>query len=77
MSPDPQSMTPDQILQKALVKETQARDFYERLASACRVDFVRELLEKLQNEEYKHMSMIQAMIGRLESGRNIGGDSHA
>ena len=39
--------TPDEILRKALEKETQARDFYAGLASDCSVDFVRELLEKL------------------------------
>jgi rubrerythrin len=63
--------TPDQILQKALEKETQARDFYAGLALSCSVGFVRELLEKLQHEESKHMRMIQGMIGRLESGKDI------
>ena len=63
--------TPDQILQKALEKETQSRDFYEGIALGCSVDFVRELLEKLRNEEAKHMRMIQGMIERLESGRGI------
>jgi rubrerythrin len=60
--------TPDQILRKALEMETQAHDFYSGLASGCSVDFVRELLEKLQNEESKHIRMIQDMISRLESG---------
>jgi rubrerythrin len=60
--------TPEQILRKALEKETQARDFYAELAASCSVDLVRELLEKLQNEESKHMRMIRDMIGRLESG---------
>ena len=58
--------TPDEILNKALEKETQARDFYAELAAECPVDFVRELLETLQNEEYKHMKMIKNMLGRLE-----------
>jgi rubrerythrin len=60
--------TPDQILRKALEMETQAHDFYSGLASDCTVNFVRELLEKLQNEESKHMRMIQDMLSRLESG---------
>jgi rubrerythrin len=60
--------TPEEILRKALEKETQARDFYAELAASCSVDLVRELLEKLQNEESKHMRMIRDMIGRLESG---------
>ena len=72
MAPHQHTMTtPDQILQKAMEKETQARDFYAELALTCSVGFVRELLEKLQNEESKHMHMIQDMIGRLESGKNI------
>ena len=60
--------TPEEILRKALEKETQARDFYAELAASCSVDLVRELLEKLQNEESKHMRMIRDMLGRLESG---------
>ena len=72
MAPRQHTMTtPDQILQKALEKETQARDFYGELALSCAVDFVRELLEKLRNEESKHMRMIQDMRARLESGKVI------
>jgi len=63
--------TPDQILQKALEKEKEAYDFYEQLVSSCSVDFVKDLLEKLRNEESKHMRMIQNMISRLESGKEI------
>jgi rubrerythrin len=63
--------TPDQILQKALQKETQARDFYAKLATDCTVDFVKELLLKLENEESKHMRMVQEMLVRLESGRTL------
>ena len=60
--------TPDQILQKALEKEKQARDFYAGLAADCTVLFVRELLEKLENEEAKHVIMVQNMLGRLQAG---------
>jgi rubrerythrin len=63
--------TPDQILRKALEKEKQAYEFYAGLAAACSVDFVRELLEKLRNEEARHVRMIQDMTGRLESGRRL------
>ena len=62
--------TPDTILRKALEKETQACDFYAGLATGCSVDFVKELLEKLRNEEAKHVKLIQDMLGRLESGRD-------
>jgi rubrerythrin len=72
MAPRQHNMTtPDQILQKALEKETQARDFYAEFALSCGVDFVRELLEKLRNEESKHMRMIKDMRARLESGKDI------
>jgi len=60
--------TPDQILKKALEKEKQACDFYGELALGCTVEFVRDLLEKLRDEESKHVHMIQNMISRLESG---------
>jgi rubrerythrin len=63
--------TPEEILRAALEKETQARDFYARLHTDCSVDFVKELLLKLQNEEAKHVRLIQDMMGRLESGRGI------
>jgi rubrerythrin len=61
----------DKILRQALEKETQAHDFYAELAASCTVDFVKELLLKLQNEEAKHMRMIQDMLGRLESGKAL------
>jgi rubrerythrin len=64
--------TPDKILKKALEKEIQARDLYAELARQTSVRFVRSLLETLQNEESKHVNMIQKMLGRLESGKSIG-----
>jgi rubrerythrin len=60
--------TPDQILKKALEMEKQAHDFYEELAIGCSVEFVGELLEKLRDEESKHIHMIQSMISKLELG---------
>lgn len=59
--------TPEEILRKALEKVTQAHDFYADLAASCSVDFIQELLLKLQNEEAKHMRMIRGILGRLES----------
>ena len=66
MEPQP-TLTTVEILRKALEKEKKARDFYAGLASNCSVVFVRELLEKLQNEESKHIRMIRAMLGKIES----------
>lgn len=64
-------LTVAEILQKALEREIQARDFYAELASSCGVSFVTEFLEKLQNEESKHIRMVKDMIGRLESGKGV------
>jgi len=64
-------MTPDQILDLALQKERQAHALYGKMALQCSVDFVKELLLTLQNEEYKHIQMIQHMHGRLVSGKDI------
>jgi len=69
--PKDATKTPDVILRIALVKEMQARDLYEELARECSVDFVRELLEKLQNEESKHVHMVEEMLGRLEAGTRL------
>ena len=63
--------TSDQILQVALAKEKEARDFYDEQIVDCRVDFVRELLEKLKNEESKHIHLVQGMITKLKLGKNI------
>ena len=60
--------TPDEILQAALKMETQARDFYAALEKNCSVDFVKDLLLTLQNEESKHMHLIQKMLGRVDAG---------
>jgi len=60
--------TPNEILQAALDKETKARDFYAELEQNCSVDFVKELLLTLQNEESRHMHMIQKMLARVEAG---------
>jgi rubrerythrin len=63
--------TPDRILDLALEKEKQAHDFYEQLAAKCHVDFIREMLETLQNEESKHMHLISEMKRRLDAGRDL------
>ena len=63
--------TPDQILRTALEKEKEASDFYAELLVDCSVDFVRDLLLKLHEEESKHAQMIQNMLQRLYSGKEI------
>jgi len=63
--------TYDQILQVALAKEMEARDFYDEEAAHCGVDSVRRLLEKLKDEESKHIRLVQGMITKLSAGRDI------
>jgi rubrerythrin len=60
--------TPVDILQAALEKEAGARDFYAELAHRCRVDFVKDLLLRLHNEEEKHVDLIRKMLARLGTG---------
>ncbi len=60
-----------QILQKALAAEIAARDFYGREADQCRVDLVRDLLEKLRDEESGHAIRIKDMIAKMEMGRDV------
>jgi rubrerythrin len=71
MGEDGLLMTPNQILQVALGKEEEAHRFYDQLLGECRADMVRELIEKLKNEEYKHIRMVEAMITRLNSGKAL------
>ncbi len=61
--------TPDEILNAALAKERQSRAFYAGLAEQCRIEMVRELLEKLKDEENKHIKMIEEMLADLRLGR--------
>lgn len=63
--------TPDDILRAALDREREAHAFYADLAGGCRVDMVRELLERLGNEEYKHMRMVEEMLADLRLGHDI------
>jgi rubrerythrin len=63
--------TPGEILRIALQKETQAHAFYAELCANCSVDYVKELFSKLENEEFKHIRMIQDMIRKLESGKSL------
>lgn len=59
-----------EILDRALDKERQAQAFYAGLVRQCEIEFVRELLEKLMDEEHKHVLMIQAIQTRLNLGQD-------
>jgi rubrerythrin len=60
----------DEILQIALMKKKRARDFYEGLVLHCGVEMVRELVERLRDEEAKHVKMIETMLSRLRLGHD-------
>lgn len=57
--------TPIDILTAALKKERDAYRFYDELMSATTVTVVQELLEKLRDEENKHILMIEHIISQM------------
>jgi len=59
---------PDDILNAALVQEKKAHDFYTNMSARCQIDFVRELIEKLKDEEYRHIQLIEGMLVQLRQG---------
>ena len=62
--------TPDEILNAALAKEHRALQFYSELAEQCEIEMVRQLIEKLKDEENKHVKMIEEMIAYLRLGHS-------
>jgi len=70
MRDDRRLSTPDEILNAALAKERQARTFYSELAERCQIEMVKELLEKLKDEENKHVKMVEDMMAALRLGRS-------
>ncbi|OGV64187.1 MAG: hypothetical protein A2283_10190 [Lentisphaerae bacterium RIFOXYA12_FULL_48_11] len=57
------------VLQIALRKEEASCRLYEGMLNDSKVSFVRELLEKLRDEEVRHVRMIRKKIVQLEAGR--------
>ena len=62
---------PATILQSALARELEARDFYADLLANCHIDFIKALLEKLRSEEARHVVLVQEMIDRFQRGTHI------
>jgi rubrerythrin len=62
-----QEVTPtvDEILNRALDKEKAAFRYYDRLLGSANIDLIRDLLQELKNEEYKHIKMIEDMLDHL------------
>ena len=71
MTDDAPLTTPDAILRAALEKERAAYAFYTDHAALCRIDMVREFLERLGDEEHKHIRMIEDMLAGMRLGHDI------
>lgn len=57
------------ILEAALEKEMEAHEFYGKLPAQRSSISIRNVLEKLRDEEYKHIRLIRRMLGNLELGK--------
>ena len=58
--------TVDDILKAALSKEKASFFFYDNLLKNRTVAPLREILEHLREEEYKHIRLIEKKIARME-----------
>jgi rubrerythrin len=62
--------TPEAILKAALAREHAAHRFYaDLLERHSRIEPVRDLLQELKDEEYRHVKMVEARLSDLEAGR--------
>ena len=69
MSTQPPTLqTPVEILQAALKKEKEAYHYYDTMLNSTTVVFLQELLEKLRDEEHKHVLMIEKILTKMQSG---------
>jgi rubrerythrin len=67
----PKPTTPDEILSAALAREEEAHAFYAGLAGDCHFDAVKDVLERLRDEEARHVRLIRELTTKLNLGRNI------
>ncbi|NIS68709.1 MAG: hypothetical protein GTO12_07060 [Proteobacteria bacterium] len=61
-------VTPEEILSTALKKEKAAFSYYDRMLKSTNIELIRDLLQELKNEEYKHIKMVENKIRRLNLG---------
>jgi len=61
--------TPVAILEAALKKEEKSYHFYDVLLEDTKVVIVQELLEKLRDEESKHILMIKKILTKIKRGK--------
>ena len=71
MLPSRGPTTPEQILNVALAREEEAYAFYAGLVADCHIEVVREILERLRDEEARHVRLIRELTIRLNLGRNV------
>jgi rubrerythrin len=64
--------TIDRILEAALAKEKEARQFYSDMLTHPCVEPVRDMIEKRLNEEHRHVRMIEKMLEDLNLGHGRG-----
>ena len=61
--------TPVAILETALKKEEEAYHFYDALLQDTKVVVIQELLEKLRDEESKHILMVKKILTKIKLGK--------
>ena len=61
-------LTTEEILNTALAKEKAAFSYYDRMLRSTNIDLIRDLLQELKNEEYKHIKMVETKIRQLNLG---------
>jgi rubrerythrin len=64
-------MDVDEILRVALAKEKASHRFYSDMLMERRAEIAGDLLQRLKNEEYRHIRMIETMMARLEMGKDM------
>ena len=60
--------TPMAILEAALEKEKAAYRFYDQLLNNTNIGILREIIEHLLEEEYKHIQLIEKKMAALRNG---------
>ena len=63
--------TPLDVLEFALMKEKEARDFYDALLSHSTAAVLREFAVQLKDEEHRHVRMIEKKLAELRMGRGL------
>jgi rubrerythrin len=69
MTIDPNTLsTPMAILEAALGREKAAHQFYGQLLNNTNIGMLREIIEHLIEEEYKHIQLIEKKMAALRNG---------